>query len=89
MSVYRVTEIIGTSKTSWEEAAREALSAAAGSLRHLRIAEVLEQDIALGENGQIEAFRTKLRVSFKYEQPAGKLQHAGEEFGYASQPTHS
>jgi hypothetical protein len=65
--VYRVTEIIGTSKTSWEEAAREALAAAAGSLRNLRVAEVVEQDIALSDDGKLEAFRTKLRVSFKYE----------------------
>lgn len=86
MSVYRVTEIIGTSKKSWEEAAREALSAASGSLRNLRVAEVLEQDIALSEDGQIEAFRTKLRVSFKYEAPVGKLQRAGEEFGFAAEP---
>jgi flavin-binding protein dodecin len=76
MSVYRVTEIIGTSKTSWEDAAKEALSAAAGSLRDLRVAEVVEQDIALGADGQLEAFRTKLRVSFKYEQAAE--QHAGK-----------
>ncbi len=67
MSVYRVTEVIGTSGKSWEDAAREALSTAASSLRDLRIAEVVAQDIALGENGTIEAFRTKLRVSFKYE----------------------
>jgi flavin-binding protein dodecin len=86
MSVYRVTEIIGTSKSSWEEAAREALSAAAGSLRDLRVAEVLEQDIALGDDGPIEAFRTTLRVSFKYEAPVGKLQRAGEEFGFAAEP---
>ena len=86
MSVYRVTEIIGTSPKSWEEAARTALSAAGGSLRNLRVAEVLEQDIALAEDGQIEAFRTKLRVSFKYEQPVGKLQRAGEEFGFAAEP---
>ena len=67
MSVYRVTEIIGTSPTSWEEAAKEALAAAAGSLRDLRVAEVLAQDISLGADGKLEAFRTKLRVSFKYE----------------------
>jgi len=67
MSVYRVTEIIGTSGKSWEDAAREALSTAASSLRDLRIAEVVAQDIALGEDGRIETFRTKLRVSFKYE----------------------
>ena len=65
---YRVTEIIGTSKTSWEEAAKEALAAASSSLRDLRVAEVLQQDIALDDKGQVEAFRTKLRVSFKYEQ---------------------
>lgn len=67
MSVYRVTDIIGTSAKSWEDAAREALSTAASSLRDLRVAEVVAQDIALGEDGKIEAFRTKLRVSFKYE----------------------
>jgi len=67
MSVYRVTDIIGTSKTSWEDAAKQALAAAAESLRDLRIAEVVEQDIALGDDGKIDMFRTKLRVSFKYE----------------------
>ncbi len=67
MAVYRVTEIIGTSKKSWEDAAKEALSAAANSLRELRVAEVVEQDIALDEKGEVEVFRTKLRVSFKYE----------------------
>lgn len=67
MSVYRVTDIIGTSSKSWEDAAREALSTAATSLRDLRVAEVVAQDISVGEDGKIEAFRTKLRVSFKYE----------------------
>jgi flavin-binding protein dodecin len=67
MSVYRVTDIIGTSSKSWEDAAREALSTAATSLRDLRVAEVVAQDISLGEDGKIETFRTKLRVSFKYE----------------------
>jgi dodecin len=67
MSVYRVTDIIGTSEKSWEDAAREALSTAAESLRDLRVAEVVAQDIALGDDGKISAFRTKLRVSFKYE----------------------
>ena len=67
MSVYRVTEIIGTSKTSWEAAAREALIAAAGSLRDLRVAEVVQQDVTLDAKGEIDMFRTKLRVSFKYE----------------------
>ena len=67
MSVYRVTEIIGTSPTSWEDAAKEALSAASGSLRDLRVAEVVKLDIALGSKGEIEAYRAKLQVSFKYE----------------------
>ena len=67
MSVYRVTDIIGTSKTSWEDAAKQALKVAAGSLRDLRVAEVIEQDIALTPKGEIDSFRTKLRVSFKYE----------------------
>ncbi len=67
MSVYRVTDIIGTSSKSWEDAAREALATAAASLRDLRVAEVIAQDIALGDDGKIETFRTKLRVSFKYE----------------------
>ncbi|HLZ84151.1 MAG TPA: dodecin domain-containing protein [Caulobacteraceae bacterium] len=68
MSVYRVTEIIGTSPTSWQDAAKEAVAAAAKSLRDLRVAEVVEFDLSLGDNGQIETYRTKLRVSFKYEQ---------------------
>ena len=67
MSVYRVTEIIGTSDDSWEYAAKHALTVAARTLRDLRVAEVVEQDLVLGPEGQIEAYRTKLRVSFKYE----------------------
>ena len=86
MSVYRVTEIIGTSRDSWEDAAREALAAAAGSLRDLRVAEVLQQDIALGEDGKLEAFRTKLRVSFKYEAPEGRPARASEGAARAVEP---
>ena len=67
MSVYRVTEVIGTSPTSWEEAAKEALAATAGSLRDLRVAEVSKLDITLTPDGKIESFRVKLAVSFKYE----------------------
>jgi flavin-binding protein dodecin len=67
MSVYRVTEIIGTSGTSWEDAAKTALDAAAGSLRDLRVAEVVQQDITLTAEGAVESYRTRLRVSFKYE----------------------
>jgi flavin-binding protein dodecin len=66
MSVYRVTEIIGTSSTSWEEAAAEAIRTAAGTLRDLRVAEVVQQDIHLDEGGAI-TYRTKLQLSFKYE----------------------
>jgi flavin-binding protein dodecin len=71
MSVYRVTEVIGTSKDSWEDAARQAVTAAARSLRDLRVAEVVENDLTIGDDGSIESFRTKLRLSFKYEQPVG------------------
>ena len=77
MSVYRVTEVIGTSPTSWEEAARTAITAAARTLRDLRIAEVVEQDIALNEAGGIESFRTKLRLSFKFETPVGAPEWQG------------
>ena len=65
-SVYRVTEVIGTSPTSWEEAAKEALAATAGSLRDLRVAEVSELDLQL-EDGRVFAYRAKVKVSFKYE----------------------
>jgi hypothetical protein len=67
VSVYRVTEVIGTSSASWEDAARTALTTAAGTLRDLRVAEVVEQDLTLDEKGGIELFRIKLRISFKYE----------------------
>ena len=65
--MYRVTDIIGISNKSWEDAAREALSTAASTLRDLRVAEVAAQDITLGDDGKIDSYRTKLRVSFKYE----------------------
>ena len=66
MSVYRVTELIGTSTQSWEDAAAAAIKAASGTLRDLRVAEVVEQDIQVGEDGAL-TYRTKLQVSFKYE----------------------
>lgn len=78
MSVYRVTEVIGTSEKSWEDAAQQAVSAAARSLRDLRVAEVVEQDLTLREDGTIESFRTKLRLSFKYEQPIGAPEWEGQ-----------
>jgi dodecin len=66
MSVYRVTEIIGTSSNSWEDAAAEAIRTASGTIRGLRVAEVVMQDIALDEGGAI-TYRTKVQLSFKYE----------------------
>jgi hypothetical protein len=77
MSVYRVTEIIGTSKNSWEDAAREALWSVSSTFRDLRVAEVVEQDLTLNAEGQIELFRTKLRVSFKFERGAADAQWSG------------
>jgi flavin-binding protein dodecin len=66
MSVYKVIEVIGTSTESWEEAARSAVSTARGSLRDLRVAEVVKQDLDVGDDGSL-TYRTKLSVSFKYE----------------------
>lgn len=66
MSVYKVIEVIGTSSTSWEEAAAEALRTAGQTIRDIRVAEVAKQDIHLDESGAI-TYRTKLQLSFKYE----------------------
>jgi flavin-binding protein dodecin len=68
-SVYRVTELIGTSTESWEKAAQNAIQTAASSVRDLRVAEVRESDLVI-ENGQITAYRVRLAVSFKYESNA-------------------
>jgi flavin-binding protein dodecin len=65
-SVYKVIELVGTSTESWERAATAAVERASQSLRDLRIAEVVELDMQL-ENGQVFAYRAKVRVSFKYE----------------------
>ncbi|HEX9042082.1 MAG TPA: dodecin family protein [Trebonia sp.] len=67
MSVYKVIEVIGTSTSSWEDAAAEAVKTTAETIRDLRVAEVIKQDIALDEGGNI-TYRTKLQLSFKYEQ---------------------
>jgi dodecin len=69
MSVYRVTDLIGTSTQSWEDAAANAVNTARKTLRDLRVAEVVEQDLHLSEDGEI-TYRTKLRLSFKYEAEA-------------------
>ncbi len=65
-SVYKVITLVGTSTDSWEKAATAAVSRASQSLRDLRVAEVVELDMTL-ENGQVHAFRAKVRISFKYE----------------------
>jgi len=65
--VYRVTEVIGSSPNSWEDAARQAVETAASTLRDLRIAEVTKLDVRLDEGGKIVQFRTRLSLSFKYE----------------------
>ena len=65
-TVYRVTEVIGTSANSWEDAARNAVKTAASSLRDLRIAEIEKLDVKI-EDGKITQFRARLALSFKYE----------------------
>ena len=65
-SVYRVTEVIGVSSDSWEAAAKNAVDTAAKTVRGLRIAEVVRQDVAI-EDGAIANYRVRLAISFKYE----------------------
>ena len=65
-SVYKVIELVGTSSKSWEDAARVAIERAAQTLRDLRIAEVVQQDLVVTD-GKVEAYRTKMKLSFKYE----------------------
>jgi flavin-binding protein dodecin len=65
-SVYRVTELVGTSKLSWEDAAKNAVQTAAKTLRDLRVAEVTRFDVTI-EKGKVTAYRARLQVSFKYE----------------------
>ncbi len=65
-SVYKIIELVGTSTESWEKAATAAIDMASKSLRDLRIAEVSELDMQI-ENGQIRAYRAKVKLSFKYE----------------------
>jgi flavin-binding protein dodecin len=65
-SVYKVIELVGTSDKSWEDAARTAVDRASKSLRDIRVAEVAELDLVMN-NGKFEAYRAKLKVSFKFE----------------------
>jgi len=65
-SVYKVIELVGTSPTSWEEASRNAVETAGKHLKNLRIAEVIKLDMTV-ENGKVTAFRSRISLSFKYE----------------------
>lgn len=65
-SVYRITEIVGTSKKSWEDAAANAVSAASKTLRDLRVAEIIKLDMVV-EDGKVAAYRARVALSFKYD----------------------
>ncbi len=65
-SVYKIIELVGTSTESWEKAAKAAVNKAASSLRDMRIAEISELDMQL-DDGKVQAYRAKVKVSFKYE----------------------
>lgn len=65
-SIYRITEIVGTSKISWEDAAKNAVKTAAKTLRDLRIAEIGKLDMVI-EKGKVVAYRARVSLSFKYE----------------------
>ena len=65
-AVYRIVDVVGVSETSWEDAGRRAVETAAGSLRDLRIAEVVQMDMKV-DDGKVVAFRTRVALSFKYE----------------------
>jgi flavin-binding protein dodecin len=65
-SVYRVTELVGTSSESWEQAAASAVETASQTLRDLRVAEVRELDLVI-EDGRVRAYRARVKVSFKYD----------------------
>ena len=65
-SVYRVTELVGTSKTGWEDAVKNAVQTASKSLRDLRVAEVTKLDVTI-DDGKVTTFRARINISFKYE----------------------
>jgi flavin-binding protein dodecin len=65
-SIYRVTEVIGTSPTSWEDAAKNAVETAARTLRDLRVGEVVRLDVTIDE-GRVTSYRARVNISFKYE----------------------
>ena len=66
-SVYRIIDVVGTSPNSWEDAAADAVRTAAGSLRDLRIAEVVKLDMTVDDEGEVVLYRSRLQLSFKYE----------------------
>jgi hypothetical protein len=65
-SIYKIIEIVGTSKTSWEEAAKTAVESAAKTLEDLRVAEVVKLDLTIDDESKVTAYRTRVAVSFKY-----------------------
>lgn len=75
-SVYRVTELVGTSAQSWEAAAKSAVETASKTLRDLRVAEVVRQDLTIGDNGKVTSYRIRLNVSFKYVPDAAPARKA-------------
>jgi hypothetical protein len=66
-SVYKIVELVGTSETSWEDAATTAVATAGDSLRDLRIAQVTDLDLQIAEDGSVAAYRTRVKLSFKHE----------------------
>ena len=68
-SVYKIIELVGTSTESWEKAAASAVRRAAKTLRDIRVAEVTQMDLHMNAHGEIESYRAKVKVSFKFEDP--------------------
>jgi flavin-binding protein dodecin len=65
-SIYKIVEVIGTSRKSWDEAAKNAVEIASGTLRDLRVAEIVKLDMKV-EDGKVQAYRARVALSFKYE----------------------
>jgi dodecin len=84
-SVYRVTEIVGTSTRSWEDAVKSAVQTAAKSLRDLRVAEVGALDVTVGDDGKVKYYRAKVKLSFKFE-PEGMVRAPAEPAAKAPPP---
>ncbi len=67
MSAYKIISVVGTSPKSWEDATKEAVKSASGSLRNLRVGEVSKMDVTIDKKGQVSAYRVRVDLSFKYE----------------------